>query len=402
MRDSTRAHERRANITQVICILLLLVLLIGIVANEVLRSAVTDTEAARSVTLVETDLLEGYVFRDETAIPSTNNGVIDYCVANGAAVAEGQLLAAVYTDESGTDQRERAAVLLAEKARLLNALENGVAWQPDYIASYASLMNTLADGNLRGTAESAATLTDALCHRAAGVGAEERYRARITAIDAEVAEMVRNVDAPQERTADADGSFYYETDGYEALFGIDAANGLTPEGLDALLAAPRPTKNHIGKVASCGVWYLAIPVTAQIAKAYRVGARHTVRIAACNTETEMDLVAITHGEDDARALLVFYSAKKPDSLDAARRQSVVITRAPVSGLSIPASALRDENGVRGVYVNDNGVARWRRVEILSELGGAAIAAPVAGDGMLREGEEIILTARRLYDGKTLR
>ncbi|MBQ3482890.1 MAG: hypothetical protein IJA78_01810 [Clostridia bacterium] len=402
MRIMIRTRDRRARITQVVCIVLLLSLLVGILVSEALRSAIVDTEAARAVSFTEVDLLEGYVFRDETAIPSTNNGVIDYRVANGAKVAAGQLLAAVYTDETGSDQRERAAVLLAEKARLLTALENGAAWQPDYTASYASLMHTLADGNLRATADSAAALADALCHRAVGAGAEQAYRARIAAIDAEIAEMVRNVDAPQERTAGADGAFYYETDGYEALCGTAATEGLTPEGLVELLENPRPTDKHIGKVVSAGAWYLVLPVTAQVAAVYRVGARHTVTVAACNTKTDMELTAITPSADGTRALLVFCCAQKPDTLDAARRQSVTVSRASVVGLSVPASAICAENGERGVYVADSGVARWRRVELLSEQGGVAIATLGTGEGMLREGEEIILTARRLYDGKSLR
>ena len=401
MQQRRRARVGREHILQAICILLLLILLVGILLSESLRTANTPTQSAQTVAFCETDVLEGYVFRDETAILSKNNGVVDYRVRGGEIVTEGACLVKEYRDESGTDQRERAAALLEEKERLLGALENEQAWQPDYTASYAALMTALSGGDLQGTADGRATLTDALCRRAATASEAQTYAARIAAIDAEIAEMVQYVNNPIQHTASVNGAFYRVTDGYEASFGLSAVADLTPESLTALLDAPLD-EECIGKVVSCGEWYLAVPTTAQIAAAYDVEQTCTVSFAVQNTTLPMRLVAIRPSEDGAGALLLFYADQKPAWLGAVRRLSVTVAHTPLTGLSIPASALQTENGVRGVYVAENGVARWRRVELLYERSGCVIVASASGEGVLHEGEAVIVTARRLYDGKTLR
>ena len=403
MRRTASSRNTKASAVQIVCVLLLLALLALILTNEILRAATTDTEKVERVRYAVIDHLEGYVFRDEVAVTNGgNNGVVCYRVSNGATVAAGDLLAEVYRDETGTDQRARAAVLLAEKARLQEAQASTTPWQPDYVASYAELMNGLSVGNLRGAAASAAALADALCHRAVENGASDAYTQRIQEIDAEIADMVKHVDALERRQDELSGAFYYDTDGYEMLFGKKEIDTLTPERLSQLLATPNPVKGHVGKVIDCQEWYLALPIAPELADAYRVGSLHTAWIDACNVQLTMELTAIRRSADGGEALLILRADRKPAGLDAARRHAVRLEREPIEGITVSASALREENGECGVYVAENGVARWRRVELLDLPAGVAICTVTDAQGALHEGEAVILTAHRLYDGKALR
>ena len=89
-----------------------------------LLAAMLLTEAARaadsvsygritSATYTVTDTLEGYLFRDERVLTSKNPGVISYTVPSHASVTENTVLAHVYNDDTGTNERATASALYA-------------------------------------------------------------------------------------------------------------------------------------------------------------------------------------------------------------------------------------------------------------------------------------------------
>ena len=102
----------RNHVAQALCVLLLLSFLIAILGVEVRRNAATyGREAAKAASFTVTESFSGYVFRDETTLHSSNNGPIEYLVADGSAVNAGNRLVNVYVDDTGADQRQTAASL---------------------------------------------------------------------------------------------------------------------------------------------------------------------------------------------------------------------------------------------------------------------------------------------------
>lgn len=403
---STRADRRKNHhVAQFICVLLLLSFLIAILGIEVQRNATAySREAARTASYTVVDSFSGYVFRDETTLHSSNNGPIEYLVADGSAVRAGEKLMNVYVDDTGTDKRQTAATLYEEIARLMRARARDViAWQATYFNSYGDMMGAVSAGDLRTGLNAAQGLTATLERRSAFGDSGAEIDARIAELQGQADALVEFVKDDRQTLLATENGYYfsYQTDGYEALFGTAAVGDLTPEGLDRLLGSKALAANAVGKLVSGGEFYLAVPTSQEHAQAYTLGDAYRVRMAR-GGEAQMRLARIAASHDGSEALLIFYSEKCPTGMDLCRRQPVEIERSTVEGLRVPAAALYCEEGEDVVYVVTGGVATKRRVQVLCREGGSCLVTICHEDGYLREGEMILITARSVYDGKELR
>lgn len=399
----TADRNFRQRAFRVICIFLLLLLLVGILLAEARRGAdAIGRERAQVQTFTGTDALVGYVFRDEVIASSSNNGPVEYVVADGSMVLAGQELAHVYTGgKGGTLQRDEAAPLYAEIERLEKALEEeSIAWQLSFADSYSSLMSAFGEGKLQAGLHVAAELEDTLEKRSVLKTDGEQVRIRLALLRAQVEELTRH-EEKQTVSAGMNGYFSKETDGYEALFGASAVADLTPEGLQLLLCSPLPkddTAVHpIGKLVSAGAFYLAVPIAAEDAALYTEKNDYRMRFVRGGTAT-MTLDRVTLSES-GEALLVFVAERCPAGMDFSRRQPLVIEREQVKGISVPASALFYEGDNAFVYIVKEGVAVKRRVRVLCTEDGCCIVASEGGEGYLAAGENILVTSRSVYEGK---
>lgn len=389
-----------------ICIVLLLLLLAAILFTEVRRSTkAVGRERADGVTLTRTDTLTGYVFRDEIAVFSSNNGPVEYLVEDGSMVLQNTELARVYTgSKGGSTQRDAAAPLYEEIERLEKALEEDmIAWQLSFTDSYTSLMSSVSAGKLTGGLNAAAELSDTLEKRSVLKGDGEAVRVRLATLRAQAAELVRYEDEPHVPVASASAYFLRSTDGYETLFDTAVAETLTPEGLAQLLATDPAVggdaAQNVGKLVSAGPFYLAVPVTAEQVKGYTVGGEYRVTMKDGGAAT-MRLARVATAES-GEALLLLYAERCPVGMNFSRLQTLTIEREYVEGLSVPAGAVFLEGDENFVYVVRSGVAEKRRVRVLCEDNGSCIVAADGGEGYLAAGENILVTWRSVYEGKEL-
>ncbi len=377
---------------EILFALFLLFLLIAILVTELSRESESYFyERAELVSYTQSDALTGYVFREEIAADTLNNGPVDYLVENGTHVQTGDTLANVYRDDEGSDKRERAAALYAQIAELEAAL--GVPdWKQSYLTNYTALMRELSAGNTKAALDRAQLTATALGGRDAQAQQQELL-ARIAVLEQELRALNAHTNVPIPTKALKDGTFYRTADGYEALFGIGQLADLTPAALDLLLAAPPVLDNVIGKLVCEGPWYLAIPLTRTLAETYTQGAAYPVRFD--NNRVTMTLERI-YTDDTDRALLVFGSTENCTWLSTARAQHVSVEKGRVTGLSIPADALSPDNTV---FVAQDGVVHLRKVTpVLREQGCVLLSCT---DGELAQGERVIVSTKQLFEGKVL-
>ena len=85
----------------------------------------------------------------------------------------------------------------------------------------------------------------------------------------------------------------------------------------------------------------------------------------------------------------------PEGLSPTRRQHVTVEKESVTGLSIPASALLEGNTV---YLDQNGIAKAHTVSPLLIRDGCVL---LPEDPIIRPGVRVLISTRRVYDGKVL-
>lgn len=390
-------------IWQAFCAVLLIALLVGILVLESYRSAAgIGRKTAAFEVLTRTDALEAYVFRDEAAFHSSNNGPVEYLVGQGASIRAGDPVARVYVDDTNTGKRAAAAELYAEIDRLERSLEqDAVAWQLSYAEAYGAMMASIGGGSWQSGLGAAQGLAQTLEKRSTMTGDAEAVRVRIATLRAQAEELVRYVkDGAETLHAKDFGYFSHTTDGYEASFGTAAVADLTPERLTNLLSQPNGTGGHVGKWISAGSFYLAVPATSEIAARYETGRVYRIRLIR-GGRLDARLVRVSPSEDGGESLLILQVAKMSGDMSFSRRQPVVIEREQVMGLSVPADAVFAEGEENFVYVSSGGVAAKRRVILLHRDACGCIVAAGGKEGYLSAGENVLVSPRHIYEGKGL-
>ena len=101
-------------------------------------------------------------------------------------------------------------------------------------------------------------------------------------------------------------------------------------------------------------------------------------------------------------LLILSSDQALQNVTLLRQQSAEIVFASYSGLRVPKSAVRVENGQTGVYILEGTLAKWKPITILHDTGESYVAAlDTSSTDNLWPGDELIINAKNLYDGKVV-
>ena len=384
---------------QLIAVLLLSALLVGILVTEISRTteALQYHDAAVSTVPLSVDKV-GYLFYDATVVEHYDMGPIDYRASDGVTVQTGDALAVVYADTDGSNAREHARAIV-EEIEQLQALDNAVP--PDYHMAYASLMEVLSAGGTQATTGSIDTLTDALALFAAQDEDSGARAVKIAALRAEFEDLIKNaLHANATVTAPASGVFRRTVDGFEMNMTAAAAEALTVGALAALLASPQDTAAAIGCIVQAGAWHLAVTVTEDEARSFVIDKTYTVDFTGSGASRTLMLSRITAPDVQGNCLLILSGDGMPPA-DLARRQQISICYGKQEGIAVPMAALTERDGVPGVYVSVDGRAAWRTVTPVYAQNGYYLASVDAGEGALAPGDRIVVTLRRVYEGKLL-
>ncbi len=400
---STKKQLRRREIFgQIVCILLVLSLLGAMVATELSRSQQSVTRRTAVIaTYTRDDEGTGYLVRDENVITTMNAGTMSFAVTDGALVNSDTLIAHVYGNDTGTDERATAAELYRQIALREAALaESETEWTFDYVLSYTDLMSSLAGGDLRTAQQAVGTVGNTLVRRDTSRSEEitATLRDEIDALYAEIEALILHEDKPETVTAGMSGVFYRNTDGYERTFDLASMDYVTPSDFkDFVNSAPTTVADTVGRVIGTSTYYLVFPIAEGSAAAYSTNNTYMVRFSECGLRIPLTLERIAT-DASGEALLILRGTDLPEALICDRRQNVSIERESIQGLRIPLSALSDKDTV---FVETDGVAKEIKVTPIVRENGCCLVALSSAEGALKEGDRVLLGARRIHDGKVV-
>ena len=102
-------------------------------------------------------------------------------------------------------------------------------------------------------------------------------------------------------------------------------------------------------------------------------------------------------------LLVLSCDRYMQSVTLLRQQSADVIFASYAGLRVPKAAVHvDKNSQAGVYVLEGATAVWKDISILHDNGESyVVELDRTSTANLWPGDEVIVSARNLYDGKVV-
>ena len=397
---------------------------LGIYAWDSFNDPFTTTYAYEYVSS-ETVEAQGFLARSERVF-AAQNGIVDVTRGEGEKVGKGQTVALVHRDSKAVEVQAEMDQLALEISLLDYALGQG-----DGEASAARLDETVLQSmvELRGAAavndysqleEQIQAVKSQVLKRdytyGQGLEMSQLQQQRQALIDQHKALRAQAVGATSQIKAPDAGTFSALVDGYESLLTAETIFSLTPSQLDALEDQRAADGGAPGKLITSNVWYFVTALSEQEAQRLRAGNRVTVSFSGDFTrDVEMTVEQVGEAEN-GRCTLVLSSDRYLQETLLLRIQSAEIIFESHSGLRVPKTCLRMitrtttdketgesvEENILGLYAVVSGQAEFKRVEISGEGSDYYVVVPATeGSRALRAGDEVIVRATDLYDGKLL-
>ena len=353
--------------------------------------------------------VNGYLIRDEETFHSSA-GTLGHALSEGERVGKGQTMATAYSDGGALTRVERLEALKLRQEQLsfslVSYLDPDAALKLDASINtdILSLRQSVAGGEYSGAEEELSSLKGAILKRDFTSVSQEEIEADIKETEQEISQLEKSLGGTA-ITAPESGIYSAACDGYETV--------LTPELLDedltpSKLSGIRPVSNteaNVGKLIYGDTWYYAANITDAQAEALTGRSTVTLRFAKGLTmDLKMTLVRISRSENGQRTLLL-KSDKYIAQTTLLRHQAATLLLQTYEGLRVPSNALRvSDDGVAGVYCVLGVRAKFKPVKVVYQGEGYALvtAASAAEDSsLLRQGDQVIVTAAELYDGKVI-
>ena len=408
-----------------IAMLIILLALVGYLAITAWRG-LTDpfsTTLAYSYTEDDGAEVEGILVREEQVLPG-QTGIVDLRVDEGERVGVGQAVAYLYQSEEAVARQQtiRALTLEAEQLRAAMTLtDTGDAARLDetIIRQTVELRSAAAQKDFTALEDQVLDLKSTVLQRAYTYGQEGTgaLQTRLTELRGEIDALRSQAERDTRAvTAPASGTFSALVDGYEGVVTPDSLADLTPDSLAQLLDQKMTEDSAaLGKLITDPTWYFAALVPAETAQRLLPGHQVTLRF---SRDFSGDLSATVEsvGEGEGQVVVILSSQDGLARTTLLRRQTVELIFDSRTGLRVPKQAVHlteetvtdpdtgeeETRTVYGVYAVVGTRAEFKPVEILEDSGEFYLVTPVASDKTaLRAGDEIVISARDLYDGKVV-
>ncbi len=328
-----------------------------------------------------------YLFKDELVIDGTGDGVLRPTAQDGERVSKGARVGALLTsdtDEGALHEFLRIQDRLQRlQSRSLDTNYTETVRTDEEISTLSAQISAAA---ARGDMKKVSSLKDSLLltkdEKSAADGQKDKLIAllneRLSALENSIGSSVKEIYSPRA------GTLLLGTDGLEKDMQTKAAEGLTPEALDAF--AQRVGNREGGcKILYGTEWRAAMCVDASVCEGLLEGQTVSLRLYECGGSTEKAKIIEISEAVDGKCVIVFSSNRTPSGLMQCRRVTADVIISRYEGLRVPKKALLEENGETGAYVQTVTEQVFKKAEV------SYIGEEYA---ILREGEG---TEVRLYD-----
>ena len=374
--------------------------------------------------------VSGYVVREEQVLPDSE-GLLYITRAEGEKVARGKGVATVYHDQETLamaqelEQKELELEQLEYAQSVASGSQEVLKLDESLIQGIFSLKGEVAREDLTAAGQESSTLRTLVLKRDFTYQGKDNVEEEIKALQQEIRSLTSATrQGSTTITAPVSGTYSAVVDGYEAVLTPDVLDTLTPQSLRALQADSTLSSN-VGKLILGNTWYYAAAVSSDALADLAEGDEVSLRFAS-GLEKDIPMTVSSIGQaENGEAVVVLSTDRYLTITTLLRRQNAQLISRSYTGIRIPKEALRvvtetyvDEEGreqeqrMTGVYCVLGLTARFKPVEVVYQGEDYYLveADPSVMEGLsedqlelrtLRSGDEVIVTARDVYDGKVI-
>ena len=398
----------------------------------------------------ETVSLDAYIMRDETVLFAETRGNLGQTAADGEKVRVNQEVAKIYS-EPDTEIRSRLRNIETQLDLLVESS------QADYltVSDTSKIDRMISDMFLKMKSETEGNQihhATAMKNELLGMIGKRNVITTGTGTSGSVRSSDKIIMLGDERRAllsqlssvlgvvytPTSGYYYSAADGYESIFSSSKADTISLADFDEMINSD-PAADILGaagtvsgKIIRDYEWFAACPSTKEKLRLFTEGKNYKVTFPNNpEFEIEMNLHKIISQTDSDDIVLLFKTSYMPEGFAYFRSQSAEIIEVVHTGYKVPMSAVRmadvsvdytvvnealgttetkteTYNGVKGVYVLEGGIVRFKRISVVYETEGYVVvsenSAMEADDvriPWLSLHDNLITEGKGLYEGKII-
>lgn len=351
---------------------------------------------------------DGWVVREEESF-HTDGGTLIQEMSEGEKVGVGQTLATAYSSAGALDTvkkiEDKTLQLQQLEFALSSYLDPDAALKLDsaIIESLLTLRGSLSEGDYTAAAEDISQLKANILKRSHSYSSASEIQEEISAVQREISSLHNSLSGVTTIRAQRAGTYSAVCDGYESELTLAFLEGLTPSDLDGITGGGQ--EGNVGKLIYGSTWYYAFNLSEADAERLLESDQVQIRFSkGLEQDVTVEIVSVSASENGERAVVVSCDKYLPQ-VTQLRHQTATLVLSSYSGLRIPANALRlSEAGQSGVYCLVGFAADFKPVDVVYRGDGYTLVRPAdsaTGGDILRAGDEVIVTASDLYDGKVV-
>ena len=350
----------------------------------------------------------GFVVRDEDVLTSDYDITVITC-AEGAHVGANDAVATGYLSD-GAQQRQSRIQSLQEQLTQLqyaysaqSSLADQAALDEQIAGNLLSLAKFTARRDMNSAQDLSPELKGLVLRRLAGAGDSQTIRTQLETVQDELSRLQSQAASDTRAiTTGFAGTYSGVADGYETVLTPDILPTLTVQDYNAVEPQSVP-ENAIGKIIRGSTWYYVTALPASELKDVKEGS-YVQLLFARDVYDQIEMRVERVGQNEAGyRLLVLSCSQYMQNVTLLRQQSADVVFNSYQGLRVPKDAVRvDEAGKTGVYTLEGATARWKPISILHDNGESyVVELDKTSTANLWPGDEVIIHAKNLYDGKVV-
>lgn len=375
-------------------------------------SADSDTEDATLFTTSKTLSFTGVIIRDESLVYSSyiGDGVLTYDIDDGSRVSNGSSIAKIYNSYTQIYNRHEIEKLEEEIEALEKAQDNGTTdyVQPEFISTqiseqYKELIADIKTQDLEDLNSERVELLKLMSILNVSSNVESDYTDRISVLTEKLNSLeVSLVNAVATISASSSGYFTSVVDGYESDLTTDGISDLTVDDINAIIASPQKdvtlSSNVIGKLFSDYTWQMVGVIYTD--DRYFVNESFELTFTSVGKTYTVTVESITATGNGNEAIIVLSCDQMDETVAASRVVDVEILFGSYSGIKVSRSAIRFQNGQKGVYVISGGQTEFRLIDVIYEGDDYVLSAVTSEDGYLSLYDSVLLDPVATTEGQT--
>jgi len=380
------------------------------------------TTVAYHYQLEQTATVSGYLVRNEQVLTGSTGGLLRISRSEGERVGTGGVIAVVYTDQASLDRQNQIDSLTVQIDQLQYAEEaeqgSAVSLKLDsqIVSDILALRADVAADKLDAAETHETDLRALVLKRDYTYADSGDLTAKLKDLQSQLKSLQSQSASSTKRiTAPVAGLYSAVVDGYETVLTPDFLKDLTPTALLSVKKDDSVT-SQLGKLILGDNWYYAATVSTTDLDGITKGSTVKLRFAkGVDRDLRVKVTSVSQAEN-GRAAVVFTGEDYLPELTLLRQQSADVITDSFSGIRVPQHALRvetqtvkDQDGneketqVTGLYCVVGMTIRFKPVTVVYNGDGYALvkAASQSETTRLRSGDQVVVSANNLYDGKII-